>query len=415
MTSDKQDTVLVPGPGANTNTQASSDNVNDRLVFVIEALTVGGAEHMLVAMANRLCRAGWQCHVICLTKAGDLAENLIDGVKLHVLDKTPGLDWSLPRRFRRLIKEIDPLAINSHLWTANTWTRLSLIGCGTRIIVTEHSRDSWKGRHYRLIDRILATTMYRLVAVSSDTADFYKSEIGIAGDKIVVINNGIDTARFRSADGSLVRQQLAGQSQRLIGTVGRMISAKNHLRLLSAFEQLKDEFPDTRLVYVGDGPERDKLEAQIMHLELNDIVTLTGTRSDVPEIFKALDIFVLSSDREGHPLTALEAQAAGTPVVLTNAGGSADAIVRSMSAETTGSTSESGDDQLGNVPKDASGNPLAAGVLVEKSAEAIAVALRELLSDDTLRQAMGETGMQQAESQFDGDVMVARYVALFTE
>ena len=124
---------------------------------------------------------------------------------------------------------------------------------------------------------------------------------------------------------------------------------------------------------------------------------------------------MLSSDREGHPLTALEAQAAGTPVVLTNAGGSADAIVRSMSAETTGSTSESGDDQLGNVPKDASGNPLAAGVLVEKSAEAIAVALRELLSDDTLRQAMGETGMQQAESQFDGDVMVAHYVALFTE
>ena len=93
MTSDKQDAVLVPGPGANTN--PGSGDVNDRLVFVIEALTVGGAEHMLVAMANRLCRAGWQCHVICLTKAGDLAENLIDGVVQHVLDKSPGLDLSL--------------------------------------------------------------------------------------------------------------------------------------------------------------------------------------------------------------------------------------------------------------------------------------------------------------------------------
>jgi len=194
-----------------------------------------------------------------------------------------------------------------------------------------------------------------------------------------------------------------------------MISAKNHLRLLTAFAQLKDEYPDARLVYVGDGPERDKLEAQIKALSLNEIVTLTGTRSDVPQIFKALDIFVLSSDREGHPLTALEAQSAGTPAVLTNAGGSADAIVRSVAAEPDTTGSDLNDDQLGKIPRDATGNPLAAGILVEKSAEAIASALRELLSDDALRSAMGETGMRQVESQFDEDVMVGRYVELFLD
>ena len=114
-------------------------------------------------------------------------------------------------------------------------------------------------------------------------------------------------------------------------------------------------------------------------------MTLTGTRSDVPEIFKALDVFVLSSDREGHPLTALEAQSSGTPAVLTNAGGSADAIVRSVATDNNPTELHPNDDQLGKIPRDAAGNPLAAGILVEKSAEAIASALRELLSDDALR------------------------------
>jgi len=406
--------MTVPGPDT-TASGTNNGNTNNRLVFVIEALTVGGAEHMLVAMANRLCLAGWQCHVICLTTAGDLSNNLVDGIERHVLNKKPGFDWSLPQRLRRLIKTIDPLAVNCHLWTANTWTRLSLLGCGMRIVVTEHSRDSWKGKHYRLIDRLLASAMYRLVAVSSDTADFYRSEIGISGDKVVVINNGIDTARFRNADGATVRQQLASEGQVLIGTIGRMISAKNHLRLLNAFAQLKDEFPDARLVYVGDGPERCQLEAQIKAQSLDELVTLTGTRNDVAEIFKALDVFVLSSDREGHPLTALEAQSAGTPVVLTNAGGSTDAIVRSATADKGATKLHQNDYQLGKIPRDTAGNPLAAGILVEKSAEAIALAMRELLSDDALRTAMGQTGMQQAEFQFDEDVMVGCYVALFTQ
>jgi len=82
---------------------------NKRVVFVIEALTVGGAEHMLVAMANRMQKLGWECSVICLTMAGDLAENLNAGINLQVLDKKPGADFSLPGRLRKCIQSIDPV------------------------------------------------------------------------------------------------------------------------------------------------------------------------------------------------------------------------------------------------------------------------------------------------------------------
>ena len=225
--------------GTPDTTDMSSPGENNRLVFVIEALTVGGAEQMLVAMANQLQNRGWECHMACLTLAGDLAERLDPNVHLHVLDKKPGVDFALAKRLRKLVNTVNPVALNSHLWTANLWTRLALIGTGRRIIVTEHSRDTWKPAHYRLIDRLLAPFTYRLVAVSNDTAGFYIEQIKIAASKVVVINNGIDTSRYSpDADpGSEVkdiRRALAPDNQLLIGTVGRMIDAKNHKRLVKA-------------------------------------------------------------------------------------------------------------------------------------------------------------------------------------
>ncbi|MEM6988022.1 MAG: glycosyltransferase, partial [Pseudomonadota bacterium] len=208
------------------------DNTQRRVAFVIEALTVGGAEHMLVAMANRFAERGWSVHMICLTAAGELAERLDAAVQLSVLHKLPGFDWRLALRLRRLLRDVDPIAINSHLWTANLWSRVALPFTDRRIVVTEHSRDAWKPPHYRVIDRILARWTHKLVAVSHDTQAFYVDDIGINQDLTCVINNGIDTARFARGDGTALRAEWAEHGELLIGTVGRLVPAKNHIRLV---------------------------------------------------------------------------------------------------------------------------------------------------------------------------------------
>ena len=87
----------------------------------------------------------------------------------------------------------------------------------------------------------------------------------------------------------------------------------NHPRLVDAARRLVDVGHDVRVVIVGEGPERVRIEARVAALGLDGVVRLTGARADVPDVLAALDLFVLSSDREGHPLAALEAQAAGTP------------------------------------------------------------------------------------------------------
>ncbi len=357
------------------------------IAFCIEALTVGGAEQMLVDLANQFLARQWQVHMICLTKKGELVSRLDDAVTVHVLDKKPGVDPSLPNRLRKLLKSIKPVAVNSHLWTANLWTRISLLRTGIPAIVTEHSRDNWKPSVYRFLDRQLARSTFRLVAVSNDTADFYKQEIGIDESLVTVINNGVNTRRYAAGDGQSLRAQWVPEDQLLIGTVGRMVPAKNHVRLVQTAAELKKHRHDFKIVIVGDGPERPSIEAAIMDADIDSHVMLAGARTDIPDVLAALDLFVLSSDREGHPLTALEAQSAGTPVVLTNAGGSADAVARDG-------------DEVG-------------GELVEKSVEALSDAILAMLNDKGRLAKMANFAQTHALAHFDMQTMVDEYEALF--
>ncbi len=344
---------------------------------------------MLVAMANQFVARGWDVHMICLTKAGELADRLDDQVNLHVLNKKSGVDWQLPKRLRALVQGIAPVAINSHLWTANLWTRIAMFREPTRVVVTEHSRDTWKAKHYRFIDRLLAKRTYKLVAVSNDTADFYTSEIRIPDKLVSVINNGVDTQRYAAGDGAKIRKLWAPNNELLLGTVGRMVPAKNHIRLLEMAVLLKETMPAFKLVLVGDGELRAKVEAAVEAKSLHSQVILAGARSDIPDVLAALDIFILSSDREGHPLTALEAQAAGTPVILTRAGGSADAIATD-------------NDQHG-------------GVLVNQDAQALAEAVVNMANTKDAITNMGAFAQSHALQHFDMQHMVDQYEQLFTE
>ncbi len=360
-----------------------------RLMFVIEALTVGGAERMVVDLANEFSRRGACVSVVCLSSLGELAVSLSSDVSLHLLNKKRGIDLSVVKRIRELVISQRAEVVNSHLWTANLWARLALYRLPVPIVVTEHNRDIWKGRHNRFIDRVLSHGTARLIAVSEDTANFYQHDVGIAQSLVCVVNNGVDTKRYAAGQGERLRDQLIGDKQLLVGTVGRLASQKNHCRLVEAAAILKSRDLSFQVVIAGEGAERARIESRIAELGVADCVTLLGERSDIPDLLAALDLFVLSSDREGHPLSALEAQSAGTPVVLTNAGGSADAISRS---------------------KDGFG-----GILVDCSAQAMADAITELANDREKLASMARFSASYAAAHFDKQIMIDRYGDVFNE
>lgn len=360
-----------------------------RITFVIEALTVGGAERMVVDIANELSSRGDHVNVICLSSMGELAASLSGDVGLVTLNKKPGVDLSIIKRLRQTIISQNADVVNSHLWTANLWTRLALLRSSIPVVVTEHNRDVWKQTHNKFIDRVLSKATVRLIAVSRDTANFYKEDVGVSDDLVSVINNGVDTARYSNGDGTSIRALLAPNGEFLVGTVGRLAAQKNHIRLVETAAILKSWGLSVNVVVAGDGPERQRIEEAIVENDVADCFTLLGERSDVPDLLSALDVFVLSSDREGHPLSALEAQAAGTPVVLTDAGGSADAI--------SGSGNECG------------------GLLVDQSPDALARALRDLAEDRVRLERMGNFASGYALEHFDKKTMIDRYSDVFGE
>jgi glycosyltransferase involved in cell wall biosynthesis len=364
-----------------------SGNGQRRLMFVIEALTVGGAEQMVVDLANEFAQRGDYVHVVCLTELGDLAVSLSPNINVSLFNKRRGVDLRVVKMLRALILEHNIHVVNSHLWTANLWTRIALYRSGIPVVVTEHNRDVWKKAHNRLIDRILSYATAKLIAVSEDTANYYKSVVGVRESLITVVNNGIDTARYASGSGARLRETLADDGEFLVGSVGRLAIAKNHPRLVKAAHMLKQSGIPVQVVIAGEGPERSATEAAITQHGVSDCVKLMGARNDIPDLLAALDVFVLSSDREGHPLSALEAQAAGTPVVLTNAGGSADAISKSASGR--------------------------GGMLVECNASAIAESLRYLATHPEELQAMAEFAKSHAARCFDKSSMINKYSAIF--
>ena len=358
-------------------------------MFVIEALTVGGAERMVVDLANEFVNRGDAVSVVCLSNMGELAASLSSDVTLFLLNKKPGIDLHVVKRLRRLLTEQKVDVVNSHLWTANLWARLALVKTGIPVVATEHNRDVWKRPHNKIIDRILSYATASLIAVSEDTANFYKEDVGIDASLIRVVNNGVDTHRYGCGDGSTIRKQLAKDHELLIGTVGRLAEQKNHGRLVEAAAILKKQSLPVQIVIAGDGPEKERTQHQIDTLGVSDFVTLLGERSDIPDLLAALDLFVLSSDREGHPLSALEAQSAGTPVVLTNAGGSADAI----------SSSEKG----------------CGGLLVDKTAEALADAITLLEKDRPRLASMARFASSYALQHYDKQTMVDKYSDVFDD
>ncbi|MDP2056112.1 MAG: glycosyltransferase, partial [Acidobacteriota bacterium] len=147
--------------------------------------------------------------------------------------------------------------------------------------------------------------------------------------RVTTVLNGIDPRQFRR-DESLVQSARAalklGPDEVAIGSVGRLEPQKRFDLLLEAFAVVHARRPNTRLFIVGDGSQRDPLDAQIGALGLTESCTLVGHTNDVRPSYHAFDLFVQSSDYEGTPNTVLEAMALETPIVATAAGGTAELV-----------------------------------------------------------------------------------------
>jgi sugar transferase (PEP-CTERM/EpsH1 system associated) len=365
------------------------------VVHLIYRLDIGGLETLLVDTINRMPAHAYRHAVVCLTDYTDFAQRITrPGVELHALHKPPGLGLSAHARLFKLLRRLRPAVLHTYnLGTIEYHATALLAGVPVRVHA-EHGRDAGDphglNRKHNLLRRLLVPVIDRYIPVSRDLDRWLQEVVGIPAAKRRLIDNGVDTERFRPAPvAGDVQEPWQDPNAFVIGTVGRLQDVKHHAGLIDAFALLRQMLPEQqarlRLVLVGDGPLRARLEQQIASAGLQDCVFLAGARSDVAPAMRALSLFALSSIAEGTPVTMLEAMASGLPVVSTAVGGIPDLVVNGA----TGS------------------------LVPARDAQAMAEALAAYVRAPTLARAHGAAGRARIERHYSVSAMLAAYIDLY--
>ena len=300
------------------------------VLYVIWSLQMGGAERVVADLARSLDRRLFRPLVCCLNFKGGLAGPLeAEGVPVFALDKRPRLDLRVLVRLVRLMRRERVDVVHTHLWTSSFWGRLA--GAVARVpvvVITEHNLDTWRRAPHLLADRLLGRVTDDWVFVSREVEAFYRARLALPAGRGHVVHNGVDLVPFeRRPDPAEARARMglpAGAP--VAGVVGRLEARKGHRFFLEAMRRVVDRLPGAMGLIVGEGKEKEALLAQRDALGLHDAVRIVGYWPDLAEALAALDVFVLPSLMEGHPLAILEAMAAGKPVVATDVGGNAEAV-----------------------------------------------------------------------------------------
>ena len=234
--------------------------------------------------------------------------------------------WS---KLKQLIVDRRIDILHAHEYKTDLLAWLLARSTGTLALATVHG---WTGNSprerfcYYPADKRVLSRFSRLIAVSSDIAGELVRH-GADPTRVTTILNAIDPNHFRRDASRIAGERAAlgiADTDIVLGSVGRLARQKRFDLLLDAFAALRAEQPRLRLLIVGDGGLKAALEQQRDALGLGDRVIFTGHMTDVIPVHHAMDLFVQSSDYEGTPNSVLEAMAMETPLVATEAGGTAE-------------------------------------------------------------------------------------------
>jgi sugar transferase (PEP-CTERM/EpsH1 system associated) len=331
-TADSSPGTALPDPDVAGAEAVRPGGPDDRIsvLYVIWSLQMGGAERVVYDLARKLDRRRFRPMVCCLNFRGRLADELEkEGIRVYALDKKPKLDASVLVKLWKLMRRERVDVVHTHLWTSSFWGRLAaLLARVPVVVITEHNLDTWRRTPHFLADRLLGAGTDHWIFVSDEVKAFYRRRLRLGEDDFHVVHNGIDLAQFEApVDPAQVKQAMGlPAGKRVVGVVGRLEERKGHRFFVDAMKILLARHPDVVGLIVGEGKEMQRLKAQRDALGLQEGVRLLGYWANLAEALGVVDVFVLPSLMEGHPLAILEAMGAGKPVVATTVGGNAEAV-----------------------------------------------------------------------------------------
>ncbi len=286
------------------------------------------------------------------------------------------------------LKKERPDIIHSH---SGSWLTAAIASKYLRIpqIHTEHGRHCPDPKLMVFLENLYSRFTRKIVAVTPILAGYLQKTLKIRSDKIDVIENGIDTDRYRPQvkHPGIMNELGLSFNNKVVGIIARLSKVKNHHVLLLAFNRVVSKDKNVRLLIVGDGPERVNIQNAIRQLNISEYCFLLGERYDIPELLSVMDVFVLPSLSEGTSLSLLQAMSCGKLVVASNVGGNPE-IVK--------------DRETGFLVP-----PTDVKLLVE--------AIQNTLAQDNLAMNMGKEARKLILHRFSLDRMIEKYESLYLQ
>jgi sugar transferase (PEP-CTERM/EpsH1 system associated) len=361
-----------------------------KLLHVVPSFGLGGMEKVICAVIKHTTPA-YHHSILALDN------NTQAGRWLHD-EKVQFLDFAKPAQRRRfflalagVLRTVRPDLLMTYAWGATDAIWLGRLAGIPHIIHHEHgfnveesSATLWQRDVIRLLVYRLAS---KVLVVSHEWQTLLQRKYRLTAERVIRIPNGIDASYYAPdpEERRRVRKRLGFTDANIvIGFSGRLDPIKNFDLLLHIFSSCVHEHPQVRLLLVGDGPEKKRLETLCHDKDIQRFVVFTGQHDNVLPYLRAMDVFLLTSLREQMPMTILEAMAVGVPVVATSVGEIPHMI----------------DDGVN-------------GFVHRRDApvEVFVQSLSFLLSP-TYRKCMGESARQKIMESFQQETMVQRYQAL---
>ncbi len=356
-----------------------------------------GAEGVILSLATKLDSMGCINHVVCIDNLSNSHTELVDkamatGLKSKSIFCKGRLDIKTISTIRSFIKENKIDILHCHDYKSDLFGYLASRFTGVGLVGTNHNwlRSSLSLRFYEFLDGIILNAFDKVVAVSNDVASETGRAILFKKNKITNISNGIDIDKYlvKSGNGNKIRAEFKIKpSTKIVVSAGRLSSQKGFDYLIEAMKKVFTVAADTVLLIAGEGPFNKNLTEMARKLDIEHKIIFVGNRTDMIDIYAAMDLFVLASLREGIPLVVLEAMAMKKPVIATRVGGVPTVI-------------ESGQN----------------GILVEpKNSSTLSEAIIRILKDADLAKDLAENGRKTVEESFSAEKMAQKYKKVYEE
>ncbi len=377
-----------------------------RVLQLIEHLRIGGAERLVCQLYQGLNDAEIQSLVCVYSDKGALGHQLEEqGGKVLFVAKNPRRLMKLGRIFAPIVKIFENIifivklaklfkqqqvdVVQCHLFSASLWGILAASLLGKKapiVIVTEHAvREKEQLWYYRLLHRYLLNHATHIVAVSPQVTEALSVFHPNIKTQISIIPNAV-TLLPPVSETTQIKLELPNIYPRIV-IVGRLISLKRHDLLLKALQRCKQSNLNFCCLIIGEGETALELKALSAELGLQNHVTFMGARQDVASLLAGMNIAVNVSDREGLPISLLEAMAAGLAVVATDVCGNRELVQHNK----TGLLCPKGD------------------------VEAIANALRVLIQDSELSKQLGQQAQAMIAENYNFETISLRWKELYLQ